>query len=121
MFFTELLLSSAGYGLNHGFLFFFFFKQKTAYEIGLGIPAEPLFRSPTYQIRAPLRLPLVPRNGCGRPGRAPDRFLPLDITSLLLHVFFDARFLLRQYFFFSSRRRHTRWTGDWSSDVCSSD
>src|SRR5690348_919539 len=22
---------------------------------------------------------------------------------------------------FSSRRRHTRWTGDWSSDVCSSD
>src|SRR5260370_9508399 len=28
------------------FLFlFFFFKQKTAYEIGLGIPAEPLFRS----------------------------------------------------------------------------
>src|SRR5438552_19181401 len=23
----------------------FFFKQKTAYEIGLGIPAEPLFRS----------------------------------------------------------------------------
>src|SRR5437867_9584299 len=26
---------------------FFFFKQKTAYEIGLGIPAEPLFRSIT--------------------------------------------------------------------------
>src|SRR5690348_17565477 len=25
------------------------------------------------------------------------------------------------FFFFSSRRRHTRWTGDWSSDVCSSD
>src|SRR5699024_11658205 len=24
---------------------FHFFKQKTAYEIGLGIPAEPLFRS----------------------------------------------------------------------------
>src|SRR5207248_6651449 len=23
----------------------FFFKQKTAYDIGLGIPAEPLFRS----------------------------------------------------------------------------
>src|SRR5207248_8628799 len=32
----------------NSFLFdfsFFFFKQKTAYEIGLGIPAEPLFRS----------------------------------------------------------------------------
>src|SRR5207248_8787625 len=28
-----------------GMYCFFFFKQKTAYEIGLGIPAEPLFRS----------------------------------------------------------------------------
>src|SRR5690554_7753194 len=27
------------------FSIIFFFKQKTAYEIGLGIPAEPLFRS----------------------------------------------------------------------------
>src|SRR5437879_10270453 len=25
------------------------------------------------------------------------------------------------HFFFSSRRRHTRYIGDWSSDVCSSD
>src|SRR5262245_65538301 len=32
------------------FVFFFFFKQKTAYEIGLGIPAEPLFRSKTLQV-----------------------------------------------------------------------
>src|SRR5260370_434017 len=33
---------------SQGFFYvsvFFFFKQKTAYEIGLGIPAEPLFRS----------------------------------------------------------------------------
>src|SRR6266487_4125522 len=30
-------------------------------------------------------------------------------------------FLFTFVFFFSSRRRHTRWTGDWSSDVCSSD
>src|SRR6267154_4063886 len=29
--------------------------------------------------------------------------------------------LIHMFFFFSSRRRHTRWTGDWSSDVCSSD
>src|SRR5437762_3898893 len=28
---------------------------------------------------------------------------------------------LRGCFFFSSRRRHTRYIGDWSSDVCSSD
>src|SRR5436309_8852490 len=32
------------------FYFFFFFKQKTAYEIGLGIPAEPLFRSVNIHI-----------------------------------------------------------------------
>src|SRR5215210_9158887 len=25
------------------------------------------------------------------------------------------------FFFFSSRRRHTRYIGDWSSDMCSSD
>src|SRR5436189_3944606 len=27
----------------------------------------------------------------------------------------------RSFFFFSSRRRHTRYIGDWNSDVCSSD
>src|SRR5688500_19332182 len=27
----------------------------------------------------------------------------------------------RVWFFFASRRRHTRLQGDWSSDVCSSD
>src|SRR5437763_12118473 len=29
--------------------------------------------------------------------------------------------VLGLHFFFSSRRRHTRYIGDWSSDVCSSD
>src|SRR3712207_9311466 len=29
--------------------------------------------------------------------------------------------MLRSFFFFSSRRRHTRYWRDWSSDVCSSD
>src|SRR5690625_6670329 len=29
--------------------------------------------------------------------------------------------LLWAFFFFSSRRRHTRWPRDWSSDMCSSD
>src|SRR5437870_10873663 len=30
-------------------------------------------------------------------------------------------YALSRSFFFSSRRRHTRWPRDWSSDVCSSD
>src|SRR5207253_5831505 len=30
-------------------------------------------------------------------------------------------FVMFLFFFFSSRRRHTRWPRDWSSDVCSSD
>src|SRR5256885_2330266 len=34
---------------------------------------------------------------------------------------FDVLHVLRRVFFFSSRRRHTRLQGDWSSDVCSSD
>src|SRR2546430_8008063 len=29
--------------------------------------------------------------------------------------------MLKLFFFFSSRRRHTRFDCDWSSDVCSSD
>src|SRR5437870_7890133 len=37
--------------LASGALFpLFFFKQKTAYEVGLGIPAEPLFRSTRRQV-----------------------------------------------------------------------
>src|SRR5256886_10064191 len=32
-----------------------------------------------------------------------------------------ARFDVRSILFFSSRRRHTRFDCDWSSDVCSSD
>src|SRR2546430_4808476 len=35
-------------------------------------------------------------------------------------VYYDTRSLL-SFFFFSSRRRHTRFDCDWSSDVCSSD
>src|SRR5437867_8439954 len=40
---------------------------------------------------------------------------PSRCTPLALSVF------LHCVFFFSSRRRHTRSYGDWSSDVCSSD
>src|SRR5262249_57942667 len=37
------------------------------------------------------------------------------LQQLCLHVTFFV------FFFFSSRRRHTRLVSDWSSDVCSSD
>src|SRR2546426_2073452 len=39
----------------------------------------------------------------------------------LLVVGESARAVRLVFFFFSSRRRHTRLQGDWSSDVCSSD
>src|SRR5437762_11160487 len=41
------------------------------------------------------------------------------IYVLLLYSFCFLRFFI--LFFFSSRRRPTRYIGDWSSDVCSSD
>src|SRR5207302_4165582 len=37
----------------------FFFKQKTAYEIGLGIPAEPLFRSLWFVLITLLNVTLI--------------------------------------------------------------
>src|SRR5689334_24583442 len=39
----------------------------------------------------------------------------------LCHARSYVRGVRRGAFFFSSRRRHTRWNCDWSSDVCSSD
>src|SRR5690348_17449147 len=52
----------------------------------------------------------------------------LTLLVILIRPLLLARLTLVQlksldlcFFFFSSRRRHTRWTGDWSSDVCSSD
>src|SRR5256885_7402937 len=42
------------------------------------------------------------------------------MSTLCLDRFYTAE-QFSCYFFFSSRRRHTRLQGDWSSDVCSSD
>src|SRR5256885_4489549 len=42
--------------------------------------------------------------------------ISLSRTSIVLQIHLPVLF-----FFFSSRRRHTRLQGDWSSDVCSSD
>src|SRR2546430_8363744 len=38
-----------------------------------------------------------------------------------MHFCAAAAMYIRVIFFFSSRRRHTRFDCDWSSDVCSSD
>src|SRR5256885_12240165 len=43
----------------------------------------------------------------------------MAVVSLRLRAFDDG--LGARHLFFSSRRRHTRLQGDWSSDVCSSD
>src|SRR2546429_2550610 len=45
-----------------------------------------------------------------------DHFWQPKLTKLLRTVYVQLIF-----FFFSSRRRHTRCSRDWSSDVCSSD
>src|SRR5437762_6672373 len=46
-----------------------------------------------------------------------------EVFSVSSKITFSARLTQRFgiLFFFSSRRRHTRYIGDWSSDVCSSD
>src|SRR5207237_3664407 len=38
-----------------------------------------------------------------------------------LRLFYPSYLCSLSWFFFSSRRRHTRFKCDWSSDVCSSD
>src|SRR3989475_4098234 len=44
----------------------------------------------------------------------------LLLTAFLLVAALRLGYMVR-FFFFSSRRRHTRFDCDWSSDVCSSD
>src|SRR5688500_19094619 len=48
--------------------------------------------------------------------------LSFFVYSMLFSLFCRfQKFIYIYLFFFSSRRRHTRLQGDWSSDVCSSD
>src|SRR5256885_112300 len=44
-----------------------------------------------------------------------------DTNKIPKHLFQGYLNIYKHYFFFSSRRRHTKLQGDWSSDVCSSD
>src|SRR5256886_7418717 len=43
----------------------------------------------------------------------------VNVSGVLMEVVVDC--VVLRVFFFSSRRRHTRFDCDWSSDVCSSD
>src|SRR5437868_12071919 len=58
----------------------FFFKQKTAYEIGLGIPAVPLFRSLWFVLISLLNVTLI--------------ILTLSVSRLLNLLFRLVAFLL---------------------------
>src|SRR5262245_23030168 len=70
--------------------YFFFFKQKTAYEIGLGIPAEPLFRSA-----------IQPLMNAMRQAHADGWFIVFDTLTLAddrSEAFHDNPNALRDYF-----------------------
>src|SRR5207247_8201075 len=76
--------------------FVFFFKQKTAYEIGLGIPAEPLFRSKSRRGFAIQRL-----MNAMRQAHADGWFIVFDTLTLAddrLEAFYDNPNALRDYF-----------------------
>src|SRR5260370_4001308 len=72
----------------------FFFKQKTAYEIGLGIPAEPLFRSRRgFAIQRLMN--------AMRQAHADGWFIVFDTLTLAddrLEAFYDNPNALRDYF-----------------------
>src|SRR5256886_3037568 len=54
-------------------------------------------------------------------GSLADSWGEVTVRGRLPHVLVGSGFMLLSVFFFSSRRRHTRFDCDWSSDVCSSD
>src|SRR5437667_7162607 len=75
-------------------VFLFFFKQKTAYEIGLGIPAEPLFRSAC-------RFAIQRLMNAMRQAHADGWFIVFDTLTLAddrLEAFYDNPNALRDYF-----------------------
>src|SRR5204862_3528823 len=79
---------------------FFFFKQKTAYEIGLGIPAEPLFRSAsTMKSRRGFAIQRL--MNAMRQAHADGWFIVFDTLTLAddrLEAFYDNPNALRDYF-----------------------
>src|SRR5205085_4446434 len=80
-------LRRASRGRTSGGPTLFFFEQKTAYELGLGIPAEPLFRSTLFPILASLLVRLVvllPFQLLRLSLATPSRWTPLAL-SVFLH------------------------------------
>src|SRR6266581_1004609 len=64
----------------------------------------------------------LPRRLGGRAPRVEEREHPDEpVLGARARAELEGRGADAHEFFVSSRRRHTRWTGDWSSDVCSSD
>src|SRR5256885_3736981 len=59
------------------------------------------------------------RVACSVQMRVSAAYRLLDRQRIWIHHYI--RTVNCHFFFFSSRRRHTRLQGDWSSDVCSSD
>src|SRR5256885_1199917 len=53
------------------------------------------------------------------PSRIPMMFILWIVAVMVLIILSKSVWIVRTFLFFSSRRRHTRLQGDWSSDVCS--
>src|SRR5438270_7107505 len=64
-------------------LFIFFFKQKTAYEIGLGIPAEPLFRSTLWVCKLLMLICILTKNVITSCSVTMMLFLHLEVKPLM--------------------------------------
>src|SRR5699024_3586690 len=83
-------------------VYVFFFKQKTAYEFGLGIPAEPLFRSLEASTMKSRRGFAIQRlMNAMRRAHADGWFIVFDTLTLAddrLEAFYDNPNALRDYF-----------------------
>src|SRR5438477_4347254 len=84
--------------------YLFFFKQKTAYEVGLGIPAEPLFRSRLLEastMKSRRGFAIQRLMNAMRQAHADGWFIVFDTLTLAddrLEAFYDNPNALRDYF-----------------------
>src|SRR5256885_3101649 len=64
---------------------------------------------------------VVSRIVCGWGRYMTIRYVKMRTLRECFDIMLRVSYSFAVFFFFSSRRRHTRLQGDWSSDVCSSD